>query len=93
MAGERRIVLFTRQGCHLCDHAWTFLVQEQKRVGFDLTVIDIDTDPVLAARHGLEVPVVTVNGQIRFRGQINRVLWQRLWRGLDAGKESVSASE
>jgi glutaredoxin len=73
-------VLFTRQGCHLCDLAYQQLREEQSRRGFALEVIDIDTDPDLAARYGEQVPVVTIDGKVRFRGAINRVLLNRLLR-------------
>jgi hypothetical protein len=43
--------------------------------------VDIDTDPDLVARYGTEVPVVTVNGKVRFRGEVNRVLLERLLEG------------
>lgn len=43
-------------------------------------MIDIDTDPELVARYDEQVPVVTVNGKERFRGGINRVLLNRLFR-------------
>jgi glutaredoxin len=73
-----RVTLFTRQGCHLCDSAWELLRKEQTRHGFTLEAVDIDTDPELAARHGEEVPVVIINGKVRFRGVVNAVLLRRL---------------
>ncbi len=77
-------VLHTRAGCHLCDDAWKLLLQTQKSRGFQLDAIDIDTDPELVAAHGDWVPVVTVNGVVRFRGHVNPVLLQRL---LDAAPQ------
>jgi glutaredoxin len=74
-----RVVMYTRAGCHLCDDAWTLLEQAQRRYGFALTKVDVDADAELAARYGLEVPVVEVNGQVRFRGIVNTVLLQRLF--------------
>jgi hypothetical protein len=52
----------------------------QRRHGFSLEVVDIDTDPALVAEHGLHVPVVCVNGKVRFRGVVNAVLLERLFR-------------
>jgi glutaredoxin len=74
------IVLYTRQGCHLCADALATL--ESAGRSFPLTVrsIDVDSDPELAAKYGLEVPVVLVDGRLRFRGRINRVLLERLLR-------------
>jgi hypothetical protein len=43
-----------------------------------LATVDVDSDPELVARHGDCVPVVTVNGKVRFRGAVNPVLLARL---------------
>ena len=52
------LVLFTRRGCCLCEGL------EEKLRALDpppaLRCIDVDTDPVLQARYGLEVPVLAV---------------------------------
>ncbi len=49
--------------------------------------MDVDADPQLAAQFGECVPVVTVNGKIRFRGRVNPVLLERL---LQATQDQVS---
>ncbi len=73
------VVLYTRQGCHLCEAAWALLSEAQRRDHYSLEKVDIDTDPVLVAEHGLHVPVVAVNGKVRFRGVVNAVLLRRLF--------------
>src|SRR5437588_833548 len=70
--------VYTRRGCHLCDLAWGQLERARRRYGFALTAVDVDGDPELAARHGNCVPVVAVNGRVRFRGVVNPVLLRRL---------------
>ena len=75
---DLRVQLYTRQGCHLCETAWTILDEARQRHGFVLDTVDIDTSAELVARYGTCVPVVTVNGKVRFRGTVNRVLLQRL---------------
>ena len=77
-----RVVMYTRAGCHLCEDVWTQLETARVRYGFALTMVDVDTDATLAARYGLEVPVVEVNGKVRFRGKVNAIL---LWRLFDTG--------
>ncbi len=72
------VVLYTRRGCHLCDGAWQVLQQARRRHGFTLAAIDVDSSEELRARHGNSVPVVTVNGRLRFRGAVNPVLLQRI---------------
>lgn len=74
------VVLFTRRGCHLCDDAWEVLRAEQRRLGFRLSAADVDSDPAWVVEYGAHVPVVTVNGRVRFRGRVNGVLLVRMLR-------------
>src|SRR5262245_42373662 len=80
--GAVKLVVYTRQDCPLCDEAAEFLRREQQRLGFQMEWIDVDDNAQLKALHGDCVPVVEVNGEVRFRGRINPVLWQRLIRAL-----------
>ena len=82
------VVLYTRQGCHLCEDAWAELAAARQRHGFRLSLVDVDSDPRLVAEHGEHVPVVTVNGQVRFRGRVNRVLLERLLTALRRGERA-----
>jgi glutaredoxin len=72
------VVMYTRRGCHLCEEAWQQLCRARQRHGFRLREVDVDGDPALVERYGLEVPVVTVDGRVRFRGRVNAVLLERL---------------
>ena len=73
-----RVVLITRRDCHLCDDAWQLLEAYQKRYAFALEKIDVDSEPELVGKYGQCVPVVLVDGQMRFRGRVNEVLLRRL---------------
>jgi predicted thioredoxin/glutaredoxin len=75
------MTVFTRHGCHLCDAAWEELRQRQRRYGFGLKAVDVDSDAQLVKEYGTCVPVVVVNGRVRFRGVVNPVLLDRLLRG------------
>jgi glutaredoxin len=77
-SADLHFILYTRTGCHLCDAAWQLLQDAQRKHRFSLEAVDIDTSPELIATHGQWVPVVTVNGKLRFRGSVNRVLLDRL---------------
>ena len=70
------VVLYTRQGCHLCDDAKAVLLAE----GLQVREVDVDNDPELRELHGGCVPVVELDGKVRFRGRVNRVLLRRLLR-------------
>lgn len=54
----QELLLFTRQGCCLCEGL------EEKLRALDppqpLRVIDVDSDPALQGRYGLAVPVLAV---------------------------------
>ena len=80
--GQKRrhwqVQLYTRRGCHLCETAYAWLLHQQAKEGFVLTVTDIDAHPAERERYQTCVPVVAINGTVRFRGRINPVLWQRL---------------
>ena len=53
------LVLFTRQGCCLCEG----LEQKLQALGVPLERRDVDSDPALQARYGLEVPVLLAGGR------------------------------
>jgi len=75
-----QVVLYTRQGCHLCEEALAIL----QRHSLSPTLVDIDGVPELRERYNECVPVVEINGKERFRGRVNEVLLMRLlateWR-------------
>jgi glutaredoxin len=79
-AASRHVLFYTRDGCHLCEQAWEIVTAAQGRYGFTLERVDVDTDPALAAAHGECVPVVAIDGKVRFRGRVNRVLLERMLR-------------
>ena len=81
---KHEVVMYTRQGCHLCEEAWVTLLAAQQRFDFMLRMVDVDDDPELIASFGLEVPVITLDGQVRFRGQVNKVLLNRFLRARTA---------
>jgi glutaredoxin len=69
-------ILYTRTGCHLCDDALSLLT----RYGLEPEVIDIDRDDELVAQYGEWVPVVLIDGRLRFRGRIEERLLRRFLR-------------
>ena len=72
-----RVMLYTRNGCHLCEDAKALLV----RHGLAVQEVDIDADPHLAERYGLCIPVVEIDGRERFRGRVDERLLVRLLAG------------
>ncbi len=57
------LILYTRASCHLCDEAKGTLAPVLQEFGVALKEVDVDTDPVLAARYGEQVPVLMLDGR------------------------------
>ncbi len=75
-----QVLVYSRADCHLCDAVWAQLEDAQRRYGFQLDSVDIDSDPELARRYTDCVPVVTINGKVRFRGQLSPALLEKVLR-------------
>jgi glutaredoxin len=59
----RRLVLYSKPGCHLCDEMKHVLDRVRARTPFALSEVDISTDADLLARYGLEIPVLEIDGK------------------------------
>jgi glutaredoxin len=70
--------VYTRTQCCCCHKALEVLKDAQRRSGFAIEEVDIDGDPALVAQYDSEVPVVSLNGKVRFRGVVNPALLERL---------------
>lgn len=68
------VILYTRTGCHLCDDALTTLTNH----GLGPVIVDIDADPELLNKFNTCVPVVEIDGKVRFRGKVDPILLRRL---------------
>lgn len=80
--GQRfhELVLYSRNGCHLCDHALDLLAGYAAYLP-QVIEVDIDADPGLVEKFGQCVPVVEVDGRVRFRGGVDERLLRRLIEG------------
>jgi hypothetical protein len=57
-----RVVVLTRQGCHLCDQALVQVAAVCAETGERYAVVDVDGDPELRRRYTDQVPVTFVDG-------------------------------
>ena len=85
-----RVVLYTRQGCHLCGAARALVSEESAKAGASWEEIDVASDPELELEHGELVPVVVVDG-------VRRGFWridpERLRRALTATSPPTPLSQ
>ncbi len=58
MDQARQLIVYGREACHLCQDMILALRNLQAQVSFDFQVVDIDSDPELAARYGDKIPVL-----------------------------------
>jgi glutaredoxin len=71
------ITVYTKHDCPLCEEAVDILNDYAAYLP-EWELIDIHSDPALVEKFGTCVPVVLIDGKIRFRGRINEVLLRRL---------------
>lgn len=67
----RRVTLYTRARCHLCEVASEVLDDVREELPFSLEVVDIDGDAALFARYRREIPVVLIDGVPVFRYRVD----------------------
>ena len=68
MASSPRVILYERDGCHLCDEARVLL---NEMIGSDRYArVDIEADDDLVMRYGFRVPVLALDGIDRLEAPI-----------------------
>jgi glutaredoxin len=79
VSGRRftRLVVYSRSECHLCDDAKAVLHGYLEFLP-NMEEVDIDSDAELQARFGTSVPVIEIDGVVRFRGHVDELLLRRL---------------
>jgi len=62
----KRVVLYTADGCSLCERALEVVREVRASVEFELDVVDIAGDDELEARYREDLPVVEIDGERAF---------------------------
>ena len=57
----RQLTVYVRRGCHLCTDMTQALERLRPELVFDLTSVDIDTDPELVRLYTTRVPVLVAD--------------------------------
>lgn len=62
------MVLYTKDGCHLCERVLTELLKLTDAQSFEISIKDITTDSKLFDSYRNIIPVVEVDGKVRLAG-------------------------
>jgi predicted thioredoxin/glutaredoxin len=81
LSDPSRLTVVHRRDCELCDE----MLSELQTLGRTLPlppieVVDVDSDPVLLRRHGLDVPVLLLDGTVVCRHRLDAAELRRLLR-------------
>ena len=66
MAYEDTLIVYYRDGCHLCEEMAGHLYLHQAEFNYQLEWVDIDKDPELKRRYNVDIPVVRYQGEVIF---------------------------
>ena len=72
-----KVVLYHAPGCHLCERARETLVAVAAETAFELTEVDISSDPELEASHREWLPVVEIDGERAFVYSVDEAAFRR----------------
>lgn len=79
-----RIDIYSRPGCHLCYEAKEVIERVRRRIPLSIRVIDIQDDPELESRFGMEIPVIFINNHKAFKYRVDEAEFEkkvkRLWK-------------
>ncbi len=70
MKSKIRVTLYTRPGCHLCDEAKREILRAGCQNDYALEEVNIETDPALTARYGLDIPVIKIADTVAFKHRL-----------------------
>ena len=66
-----QLTLYTRAECPLCREMRAVIERVARDIPLALALVDVDTDPALAAAYGDEVPVLAINGRRAFAVRVD----------------------
>ncbi|HUA22545.1 MAG TPA: glutaredoxin family protein [Steroidobacteraceae bacterium] len=82
--GPERVVVLTvvhRRDCHLCEQMVAALRELGRAMPLPpIELVDVDGDPTLVRRHGLDVPVLLLDGVVVCRHRLDAGELKRLLR-------------
>ncbi|WP_422930417.1 glutaredoxin family protein [Singulisphaera sp. PoT] len=73
-----KVTVYSREDCGCCHKALATLSQHQGRFNLVVDIVNVDADPALVELYGRTVPVVSIEGKVRFKGLVNPILLGRI---------------
>jgi len=67
---QTQVTFYTKAGCHLCEEARDMLDDIAVQTSYELTEIDIRTNPDIFELYRYRIPVIIVNNDIIVEGRI-----------------------
>ena len=78
---QERLTVVHREQCALCEEMLAALARLGARVALPpVEVLDVDSDPELTRRYGLDVPVLLLDGSVVCRHHLDEAELARLLR-------------
>ena len=74
-----RLVLYSREGCGLCEEMLHELGPWVAAHGATVEVRDVDADPLARRRWGLKIPVLLLDGETVACGRLDGAELERAW--------------
>ncbi len=65
-----QVVFYTKAGCHLCEEARDMLEDIAALTTYELTEIDIRSNPDIYEQYRYRIPVIILNGEATLEGRI-----------------------
>ena len=65
-----QVTFYTKAGCHLCEEARDMLEDIAALTTYEITEIDIRSNPAIFEQYRYRIPVIIINGETIIEGRI-----------------------
>lgn len=79
-----RVTLYTKSGCHLCERVEKTLLSAQRDEDFELSKVDILSDPKLMLSYGFDIPVVMIGDSVFSTHALNEAIFRKTIKEVNA---------
>ena len=73
----KRVVLYGKVDCHLCDEMKAIVCEVQREIPFALQIVDLTEDSALASAYQAEIPVLMIDGRKAFKYRLDAAALRR----------------